>query len=158
MAASEQWTLKDFGKDLDLTLKGWQMYIPGLKDTKEFKTARTAQVAVKAIGDEIGLEGSCDEVKKLGRTEKLRISFKSGLSVEDVNLMVQQFEIVDLMHKILRYRVKAGKPIPVDQAGMQAAMQSDAKLAFNSATKKALMAKRNPYGRRAKQSTCKKVS
>ena len=73
MAASEQWTLKDFGKDLDLTLKGWQMYIPGLKDTKEFKTARTAQVAVKAIGDEIGLEGSCDEVKKLGRTEKVSV-------------------------------------------------------------------------------------
>ena len=70
--------------------------------------------------------------------------------------MIQQFEVMDMMHKILRYRVKNGKSLPVDQVSMQAAMQTDGKHAFNKSTKQAMVAKRNPFGRRGKVSSAKK--
>jgi hypothetical protein len=70
--------------------------------------------------------------------------------------MIQQFEVMDMMHKILRYRVKNGKALPVDQLSMQAAMQADGKHAFDKATKQAVVAKRNPLGRRGKVSTAKR--
>lgn len=73
MAESERWTLKDFNHDLDLSLKGWRMYVPGIKDNAEVKSARTAQAAVKAFGDEIGLDSTFDDLRNLGRTEKVSL-------------------------------------------------------------------------------------
>jgi hypothetical protein len=70
--------------------------------------------------------------------------------------MMQQFEIVHMMHTVLRYRVKHGKSLPEDQLGVQAAMRVDGKNAFDKATKQSIVSKRNPFGRRNKQSTAKK--
>jgi hypothetical protein len=74
MADSERWTLKDFGNDLDKSLTGWRMHVPGLKDTKEIQQAKTAQGVVKAFIEEAGEDASCEDIRKLGRTEKVRVS------------------------------------------------------------------------------------
>lgn len=73
MADSERWTLKEFNQDLELSLKGWRMYVPGMKDSAEIKSAKTAHTAVKAFGDEIGFDSTFEEIRNLGRTEKVSI-------------------------------------------------------------------------------------
>jgi hypothetical protein len=73
MADSERWTLKDFGNDLDKTLSGWRMHVPGLRDTKEIQQAKTAQGVVKAFIEQAGEDASCEEIRKLGRTEKVSV-------------------------------------------------------------------------------------
>ena len=44
---------------------------------------------------------------------------------------MSQFESMDIMHRVLRYRVKNGKPLPVSEEDAKNIMQNDVKHAFS---------------------------
>jgi hypothetical protein len=56
--------------------------------------------------------------------------------VEDINSVIQQFRIMDLMHRVLRYRKANGKPLPTDEAGVRTAMMEDAQNVMTNQEKK----------------------
>ena len=59
--------------------------------------------------------------------KKLMICLKCESDLQDVNALVSQFENMDLMHRVLKYRADNGKAIPTDEESAKSAMQSDLK-------------------------------
>lgn len=124
MANADRWTLKLFlGQIEEAMPTGWRSKIPGTGNTKEAVAAKQTQDVIKGIIDEIGGDANVKDLDVLGRKEKLRISLKAGLSVEDINIMVKQFKSMEIMHKVLRTRKEEGKALPTDEDGMMALVQ-----------------------------------
>jgi hypothetical protein len=163
MAESEKWTLKDFSDEIDETLSSWRTKIPGVSNLQQVKSAKEAQVVIKAVVDEVGRDATAEDLGSLGRTEKVskwveewgfrasglgshiaslplqqKISLKSGISIEDLNIMIKQFQGMDMMHSVLRKRKLEGKPIPVDESTMKAALESDGPSVLSKKQKKAI--------------------
>ena len=68
----------------------------------------------------------------------MKISLKSGASLEELNVLTKQFQSMDIMQQVLRKRKLEGKPLPLDEASMRAAMQQDAQKVLTKAQKKSL--------------------
>jgi len=58
-------------------------------------------------------------------TLKLKISLKCGAELSEINELVQQFKSMDVMHRVLRYRVENGLEIPKDEESARNLMQKD---------------------------------
>jgi hypothetical protein len=56
---------------------------------------------------------------------KLQISIKSGADLKDINALIQQFQSMDIMHRVLRYRMEHGLEIPTDEEGAKMLLQKD---------------------------------
>uniref|UniRef100_A0A7S2RHR0 Signal recognition particle SRP54 subunit M-domain domain-containing protein n=1 Tax=Eucampia antarctica TaxID=49252 RepID=A0A7S2RHR0_9STRA len=125
MAESEQWDLKSFGEEIDKSVGGWRSKIPGMSNLEQVKAVKENQNLVNALIGELGENATAKELNQLGRKEKLLISLRSSVSVEAINMIVQQFQGMDIMHRILRYRMSNGQPIPTDEIAMQRIMQAD---------------------------------
>lgn len=55
------------------------------------------------------------------------ICLKCDADLQDVNGLIAQFESTDMMHRLLRYRLNNGKPIPASEAESKTMMQEDLK-------------------------------
>ncbi len=55
------------------------------------------------------------------------ICLKCGAELQDVNELIAQFESTDMMHRLLRYRIEHGKPIPASETESKTMMQEDLK-------------------------------
>lgn len=62
---------------------------------------------------------------------QLKISLQSGAELKDINALVSQFESMDIMHRVLRYRVENGKPLPVSEEDAKNIMQNDVRHALS---------------------------
>jgi len=143
MANSEKWTLKNFSDQLDAaTPSGWRSKIPGMSNTQEAQAAKQTQTVISGIIDEIGEDASMQEIDTLGRKGKLRVSLKSGLEVQDINIMIQQFKSMEIMHKVLRQRKSEGKPLPDTEDGMMALVQGYSAKVMTKAQRKDLQERR----------------
>jgi hypothetical protein len=71
------------------------------------------------------------------------MSLKSGVSLEDINMLVQQCQSMYVMHRVLRYRKLNGKSIPKDEPSMKAALQADGGKILKPGEKKAMQKKRS---------------
>lgn len=47
--------------------------------------------------------------------------------MKDINALIEQFQSMDIMHRVLRYRVENGLEIPKDEDGAKTLMQNDIK-------------------------------
>jgi hypothetical protein len=56
-----------------------------------------------------------------------------------LNIFIKQFEAMDIMQQVLRRRKLEGKPMPTDEASMQAAMQQDVQKVLSKTQKKNIM-------------------
>ncbi|KAI2510237.1 hypothetical protein MHU86_4115 [Fragilaria crotonensis] len=119
MANSERWTIKDFQDDLSLVVDSWRTKIPGMTNISQVKSAKQMNGISKAIIEVIGANATASELLEMPRTDKLKVSVKSGASVEDINVMLQQFQGVEVMHQVVRRRKLEGRPIPQDQTYAQ---------------------------------------
>ncbi len=45
--------------------------------------------------------------------------------MQDVNALISQFESMDMMHRVLKYRADSGKPLPSSEEDAKKVMQSD---------------------------------
>jgi len=70
---------------------------------------------------------------------KLKISINSGKTVEEINLLVQQFKTMDIMHRVLKYRKTNGKSIPKDEKSLQSVLELDAKKVLTKKEKKMVL-------------------
>ena len=55
------------------------------------------------------------------------ICLKCDADLQDINGLITQFESTDMMHRLLRYRLEQGKPIPQSEAESKKMMQEDLK-------------------------------
>ena len=59
--------------------------------------------------------------------------------MEELNILVKQFQGMDIMQQVLRQRKQEGKPLPIDEASMKVAMQQDAAKVMNKTQKRDIM-------------------
>jgi hypothetical protein len=144
MADSPVWTIKDFSEDLERNTKGWRAMLPGVSN--ELKMVKETVAIAKAVIEEMGEDVTMEELMDMSRIQKLRVSVNSEASVEDVNLMLKQFQAVDIMHQVLRRRKMEGKPIPTDEHSVQTIMQTEG---MKSMTKSQRSAMRKSYMKKA---------
>jgi signal recognition particle GTPase len=131
MASMEVWTVQAFSDDLSAGLSSWRSKIPGMSNVKELQTTKRVAQVLKAVSEIVGPNATGEDLSRLSKKEKLKICIKAETSMEEVNGMIQQFEAMQMMHQMLRYRKKVGKPLPKDQAALKMAMAEDSDKAFS---------------------------
>ena len=123
MANSERWTIQDFQADLSKITDTWKAKMPGVSDLSQVKSAKVMSGIANAVIEVVGANATAEELMEMSRTDKLKVSVKSEASVEDINIMLQQFQAVQVMHQVVRRRKLEGRPIPQDQASMKSILQ-----------------------------------
>lgn len=125
MATTEAWTLEHFEKTLDDQLKTWGAKLSWYSGNKDLKLAKQAQLVVKSIIELVGKNATSETIENMGRKDKLKISYQSGATVEDINTLFMQFQTTSLMHKVIRNRKANGQPLPHDADSLKIAMSQD---------------------------------
>jgi hypothetical protein len=127
MAHSEKWSLANFHQQVVDSSGGWKAKLPGMGNTDAVKQMKAMQQLLEAAMEVAGRDAGANELNDLGKKGKLKISLKSGADVSEINALVQQFKSMDIMHRVLRYRVENGLEIPTDEEGARTIMQNDVK-------------------------------
>jgi hypothetical protein len=125
MAGKPDWTIGDMLKELDEVVQSWIAKMPILSDNKETKMAKRMHKSVQGIGKIMGLDATATKLESMSRTEKLKAALEGETTAEQINILIQQFQTMDMMHRVLRKRVDDGKPLPQTAEAMQAAVQSE---------------------------------
>lgn len=126
MADYQVWDLNQYAKDLESTMSNWKTKIPGMGYTKEVKTIRKAQKIQKAVITYVGGDATTETLENLTRKDKLKIAVEGDIDVDDIDIFIGQFNNMNMMHKVLRYRKEHGMSIPKTDAEMQMAVQHNA--------------------------------
>ena len=175
MANSESWTLSNFHKQVKDSSGGWKAKLPGMGSTDTVKQMKAMQALLEAAMAVAGDNASAAELKELGKKEKvscyetlnlpyseqrthlshfltsfyqLKISIKSGADLKDINALISQFQSMDIMHRVLRYRVENGMEIPMDEDTAKTVMQRDIKKVLSPQEQKEMQRQRMKLMRR----------
>lgn len=126
MASKEVWRLSDTQGELDEVVKSWTAKIPVLNQSSEVKLAKSLHKTVTALIQVVGSDADDDRLEQITRAEKLQAALAAETSVEEINILVKQFQNMALMHRVLRHRKAEGKPLPTTSEALQLVMQVDA--------------------------------
>jgi hypothetical protein len=146
MAMKDQWTIGDMQEELKEVEKSW---LAKMQDGAEIKQAKQMNATVKGIVAVIGNTATDDDLINMSRTEKLKAAASAATTVEQVNILIQQFQTMGLMHRVLRQRVSHGKTIPTTAEAMQSIMQVEGPKLMNAAHKKTMLQMQQKRMRRA---------
>jgi signal recognition particle GTPase len=138
MAQKDAWTIGDMRSELDEIVTSWASKLPGLRDNKETTVAKKMHKALSGIVDVLGKDATDAELDGMTRKQKLEAAVKGGTTVEEINMLTQQFQSMALMHRIVRKRWLESKPIPTTAEGMQALLQTDGSKHLSAAQKERL--------------------
>jgi len=124
MSEVEQFSLKTFKDTFDKQAKdswfNWINKVPGVNQTAEIQEADKAIKILGAFRDEELLNTNL-----IKGQEKLRISTKTGQSVQEINQLLFQFEQAAALHKWIRKRIANKKELPSSPQELQYMIQLD---------------------------------
>jgi len=126
MASKDTWRLSDTQGELDEVVKSWAAKIPVLNQSSEVKMAQSLHKTVTALIQVVGADADDDRLEEITRAEKLQAALAAETSVEEINILIKQFQNMALMHRVLRHRKVEGKPLPTTSEALQLVMQVDA--------------------------------
>jgi len=135
MSQKEKWTIGDMGDELDEVVQSWSAKMPVLSNNKEMQMAKKMHATIQGLVGVVGRDASDDILDNMTRTQKLQAAVAGETTVEEINLLVQQFQTMALMHRVLRKRVAQGKPLPTTQEAMQTVLQAEGRLALSKKQK-----------------------
>jgi len=125
MAFKKNWTVGDMDQELKEVVDSWRSKVPGLSNNKETQQAKEMHQTFGGLMEVVGKDATAEALVKLKKVDKLRAAVAGKTTVEAVNAVIQQFEIMALMHRVVRSRKLSGKPIPQSIQAMQAVMQAE---------------------------------
>ena len=124
MSEVEHFSLKTFKDTFDKQAKdswfNWINKVPGVNQTAEIQEADKAIKILSAFKDEELLNTNL-----IKGQEKLRISTKTGQSVQEINQLLFQFEQAAALHKWIRKRIANKKDLPSSPEELQYMIQLD---------------------------------
>ena len=123
MAKSEEWRIGSFKNELEEISKAWQAKIPLLSDAKEVKAAKDMLSLVEAMCAHLGNDATVDQLRAMSRTDKLKVSLEADKTVEDVNILTEQFEAMTIMQRVLRKQFLDGQDLPDSEEDVSALVQ-----------------------------------
>ncbi|KAL7513311.1 hypothetical protein ACHAXN_010393 [Cyclotella atomus] len=136
MANTPVWTIKMFKDEIDETLSSWKTKVPGMGGTSQIQAAKDTQKAVTQLVAQLGSNATAQDIASMDRKEKLKLAIACEMTMDEVNLILQQFRQMELMHRILRYRKENGIQLPSDSDGLKMAMQQDGMKVLSNAEKR----------------------
>ena len=139
MANKEKWTLSDMKAELDEVVSSWSSKVPGLNNVKELEISKKMHKSLVATISVVG-DATLDRVEKMTRIEKLKAAAASQSTVQDINILIDQFSHTTVMHKILRDRLKNNKPLPETPESAQTILQAEARKHLSAQQKKKMVA------------------
>jgi hypothetical protein len=125
MSRCESWTLNDFSNQMKAMSGGWKAKLPFLSGTDQVKQMKKMQALVDATMEVVGTDANASQLKEIGKKEKLMICLKCESDLQEVNSLITQFQSMDIMHRVLKYRKENNLSIPTTEEGTKNAMQSD---------------------------------
>ena len=151
MAAKDDWTIGDMQEELEEVVKSWSAKMPVLGSSKEMTVAKQMYQTVESVGKILGREANADALANMSRADKLKAALAAESTVEDINILVQQFETMSLMHKVVRRRHLEGKKIPETAEAVQAIMQVEAQQMLSKDQKKKMVGRTKDMMRKARR-------
>jgi len=125
MSEKETWTIADMQEELDEVVTSWSAKMPVVSDNKETKMAKKLHKTVSGVMSIVGKDATEDVLEGMSRTDKLKAALKGETTVEEINILIQQFQTMSLMHRVMRKRKLEGKSLPKTQDSMQAMLQAE---------------------------------
>lgn len=138
MANYEEFNIGCFASDLERSMSDWKTKIPGMGRTAQVKAMKQAFKVINSVMEQLGKDATALELSELRRKDKLKIALKGDFTVEDLNSLIAQFNNMQVMFKVLRYRKLNNKSIPKDDQQMRLAVQEDALKVLSKKEKKDL--------------------
>lgn len=136
MANTPVWTIKMFKDEIDETLSSWKTKVPGMGGSSQIQAAKDTQKAVTQLIAQLGSNATAKDIAAMDRKEKLKLAIACEMTMDEVNMILQQFRQMELMHRILRYRKENGIQLPSDADGLKMAMQQDGMKVLSNAEKR----------------------
>ena len=126
MALKKEWVLGEMLSELQEIQKSWSAKIPGVNQAKEIQMAVAMHQTVSGVAEILGADATADRLEHMTAKEKLQCAVAGETSTADIDQLRHQFQIMSLMHQIVRKRHLQKKPLPDTQEAMQMAMQTEA--------------------------------
>lgn len=126
MADQEAWVVGDMLKELDEVNQSWMAKMPVLGDNKEVQMAKQMHRVMSGLASVAGEDANSETLENLTRKEKLKAALLGETTVEEINMVINQFQVMTLMHRVVRQRKLDGKSIPASAEGIQFLMQQEA--------------------------------
>jgi hypothetical protein len=150
MANTPVWTVQHFKDEVDETLSGWRSKVPGA----QVQGAKDTQKVVSAMVSQLGSKATAQDVVAMDRKQKLQLSISCEMTMDEVNVFLEQFKSMELMHRILRYRKENGIALPTNADGLKMAMQQDGIKVMTNAEKREM---REKMGKAQQKSESSKI-
>jgi|UniRef100_A0A8J9TUT5 hypothetical protein len=151
MANKEDWTIGDMKEELNDVVKSWISKIPIIGSNKEILAAKRMHKTVTGLAEIIGDKATSERLGNMTRVEKLKASLQGESTVEDINILIQQFDSMSLMHKVVRRRKLEGKKIPETAEAVQTMMQTEGQRLLTKTQKTKMMSRTKEIMRKSRR-------
>lgn len=125
MSQKDQWVVGDMLAELQEIKSSWAAKIPGVKNSKEIQMGKAMLQQMEGVASVMGPNCSALELKNMTLKQKLQCAVAGQTSSASIDIIVQQMQMMSLMHRVVRKRYLEGKPIPVNSDALQVLLQTD---------------------------------
>ena len=125
MSQKDQWVVGDMLAELQEIKSSWAAKIPGVKNSKEIQMGKAMLQQMEGVASVMGPNCSAAELKNMTLKQKLQCAVAGQTSSASIDIIVQQMQMMSLMHRVVRKRFLEGKPIPVNSDALQVLLQTD---------------------------------
>jgi len=142
LANMETFSMKDFQEELESTRTWKEKMFGSIVDKENKERVDKILKLVKTIKSQ--LKDGQQSILNLGRKDKIIICMKTNddkITIDDVNEVIQLYNNMEFMHRLLRYRKSNGKSIPDSEEGMRIAAEEDQKKIVTGREKKLMKQK-----------------
>jgi len=126
MAQKEgDWCVQDMLTEIEQVPNSWAAKIPGVNGSRELKQSTKMHQSLLGICKVMGGTATAHDLEDLNEKQKLECAIAGETSTDEIDALVQQFQMMDLMHRLVRQRQSSGKPLPLTQEAMQTLVQTE---------------------------------
>jgi len=125
MANKEQWVVGDMQAELQEIKDSWAAKIPGVNQQKEIQMGKEMLKSVQGIAATMGEDCPAEDLPNMTFKQKLQCAVAGETTASTIDQIVQQLQLMALMHKLVRQRHLKGLPVPTTNAQVQTLMQTE---------------------------------
>ena len=125
MSEKKFWSVGDMLVELQEVKSSWMAKIPGLNSGKEIQMGKEMLRHLEGVASVMGADCPADTLKNMTTKQKLQCAVAGQTSVASIDAIIQQMNMMSLMHRIVRKRHVEGKVIPTTSDALQVLMQTE---------------------------------
>mmetsp|Transcript_2047 Transcript_2047/g.2738 ORF Transcript_2047/g.2738 Transcript_2047/m.2738 type:complete len:256 (-) Transcript_2047:174-941(-) len=126
LAQLETWNLSAFAGQMEEATSDWKTKIPGMSNLEQVKLAKETKRVLDLMISTLGANTCPEDMRNLGRKDKLKLAVACEIPLSDINQMIEQFENMEVMHSVLRNQYEKGKKIPSTEKEARALVMREA--------------------------------